>query len=65
MLLIKEDCCKHEKTKQNEVANQAFNHGKCSNSVGNSGPPCTNCRKPGHMKEKCYSKGGGMEGQGP
>jgi hypothetical protein len=26
---------------------------------------CTNCRRFGHTIEKCYSKGGGLEGQGP
>lgn len=26
---------------------------------------CTNCKKPGHIKENCYAKGGGKEGQGP
>ena len=26
---------------------------------------CDNCKKPGHLKENCYSKGGGKEGQGP
>ena len=25
---------------------------------------CENCRKPGHAKPDCYSKGGGKEGQG-
>jgi transposase InsO family protein len=28
-------------------------------------PFCTNCNKPGHTVEKCYSRGGGAEGQGP
>ena len=27
--------------------------------------PCKNCKKPGHSKEECYSKGGDKEGQGP
>jgi Reverse transcriptase (RNA-dependent DNA polymerase)/Pol polyprotein, beta-barrel domain/gag-polypeptide of LTR copia-type/GAG-pre-integrase domain len=26
---------------------------------------CTNCKRLGHTVERCYSKGGGMEGQGP
>jgi gag-polypeptide of LTR copia-type/GAG-pre-integrase domain len=26
---------------------------------------CENCKKPGHAKPDCYSKGGGKEGQGP
>lgn len=26
---------------------------------------CKNCNRPGHMKPKCWSKGGGKEGQGP
>jgi hypothetical protein len=26
---------------------------------------CTNCKKKGHTKEKCWAKGGGKEGQGP
>ena len=26
---------------------------------------CLNCRKNGHLKDDCYSKGGGKEGQGP
>lgn len=26
---------------------------------------CYNCGKPGHMKNECYAKGGGKEGQGP
>lgn len=26
---------------------------------------CSNCKKPGHVKENCYGKGGGKEGQGP
>ena len=26
---------------------------------------CENCRRPGHKKPDCWSKGGGKEGQGP
>ena len=26
---------------------------------------CTNCKKKGHIKENCWAKGGGKEGQGP
>lgn len=26
---------------------------------------CSNCKKAGHTKDQCYSKGGGKEGQGP
>lgn len=26
---------------------------------------CYNCNKPGHIKDYCYAKGGGLEGQGP
>ena len=26
---------------------------------------CDNCKKPGHGKPDCWSKGGGKEGQGP
>ncbi|EJT96526.1 hypothetical protein DACRYDRAFT_37182, partial [Dacryopinax primogenitus] len=26
---------------------------------------CNNCKKPGHIKADCLSKGGGKEGQGP
>ena len=25
---------------------------------------CTNCKKKGHIKENCWAKGGGKEGQG-
>ena len=33
--------------------------------VYNSSLVCTNCRKRGHTHDKCWAKGGGMEGQGP
>ncbi|KZT51067.1 hypothetical protein CALCODRAFT_405442, partial [Calocera cornea HHB12733] len=26
---------------------------------------CDNCKKPGHSRADCWSKGGGKEGQGP
>ena len=26
---------------------------------------CANCKKPGHIRDDCYAKGGGKEGQGP
>jgi hypothetical protein len=29
------------------------------------GPPCQNCAKPGHMKDNCWAKGAGAEGNGP
>ncbi|KAJ8508575.1 hypothetical protein ONZ45_g9183 [Pleurotus djamor] len=28
-------------------------------------PPCENCKKKGHSKEKCWAKGGGAEGNAP
>src|SRR5882672_4988406 len=39
--------------------------GKDSNMVfqTNSWPKCENCNQPGHIKAKCWSKGGGQEGQ--
>jgi gag-polypeptide of LTR copia-type len=63
--IIEEDHRKREKAEQNEVANQAltFNHGKRPNrATSTSAAPCANCRKPGHTKEKCWAKGGGLEG---
>ena len=41
--------------------------GKDSNVVfkTNSRPKCENCNWPGHIKAKCWSKGGGREGQFP
>ena len=37
-------------------------------AIGKSSRPkpiCTNCKKLGHSKENCYTKGGGKEGQAP
>ena len=34
-------------------------------SKGDSEEVCDNCKKPGHGKPDCWSKGGGKEGQGP
>jgi hypothetical protein len=31
---------------------------------GQSEITCKNCKRPGHRKLNCYSKGGGKEGQG-
>src|SRR5882724_8332461 len=31
----------------------------------NACPKCENCNRPGHIKAKCWSKGGGQEGQYP
>src|SRR5882724_6822585 len=42
--------------------------GKDQNIVfqtGSSRPKCENCSKPGHIKAKCWAKGGGQEGQYP
>jgi len=41
--------------------------GKDSNMVfqTSSRPKCENCNRPGHIKAKCWSKGGGQEGQFP
>jgi hypothetical protein len=34
-------------------------------SKDNKAHICANCKKKGHTKEQCWSKGGGQEGQGP
>lgn len=39
--------------------------GKKKKSKENSEEECENCEKPGHVKEDCYAKGGGKEGQAP
>jgi len=41
--------------------------GKDPNMVFQTGtrPKCENCNRPGHIKAKCWSKGGGQEGQFP
>ncbi|KAJ3820226.1 hypothetical protein F5880DRAFT_1466029, partial [Lentinula raphanica] len=32
---------------------------------GNNSKECSNCGRKGHLKEECYRKGGGKEGQYP
>ena len=33
--------------------------------TGHSVPTCNNCQKKGHVKEKCWARGGGAEGKQP
>jgi hypothetical protein len=58
-----------ERTKSAESALAARTKGAGKSKEGQdnsiSDVKCDNCKKPGHTKEQCYSKGGDKEGQGP
>src|SRR5258708_1981076 len=55
--------------KQDQGAAHAAHQGQKSKSSppksGHSKVVCTNCKKEGHSIERCWSVGGGAEGQGP
>jgi transposase InsO family protein len=65
-LLISEDLRRCTKAADNEIANTTRNS-KFMKKGGKPplGPACSNCKKPGHTMQDCWSKGGGKEGQGP
>ena len=48
-----------------ETANLANVHNRGKRTLPPNPITCGNCNKPGHAAAQCYSKGGGMEGQGP
>ena len=60
------------KEKETNIANQtqAFNNNRQTPttytlSINHTIPRCPNCDRTGHTKERCWSRGSGMEGQGP
>jgi len=53
----------HQRT--DETANLAAVHNRGKRTLPPNPITCGNCKKPGHAAAQCYSKGGGMEGQGP
>ncbi len=53
----------HQRT--DETANLAAVHNRGKRTLPPNPITCGNCKKPGHAVAQCYSKGGGMEGQGP
>ena len=65
--LINDECTKMAET---ALAAHATRNGKrkgAKSKMGKSNPDvnCKNCKKDGHTKNDCQSKGGGKEGQGP
>jgi hypothetical protein len=55
--------CIHQRT--DETANLAKVQNRGKRTLLPNPITCGNCNKPGHAAAQCYSKGGGMEGQGP
>ena len=53
------------KTAESALAARLKKAGKSEKDEDEPDVTCDNCKKPGHTKEQCYSKGGGSEGQGP
>src|SRR5271168_785894 len=53
------------KTAESALAARLKKAGKSEKNEDEPDVTCDNCKKPGHTKEQCYSKGGGSEGQGP
>lgn len=50
---------------ESTLAIRAKGRGKAKGKDGKEKPKCDNCKKTGHSREQCWSKGGGREGQGP